>query len=346
MIVPEGKRLILDPRDEYTHPPEPFSNYNESMYFNGFDAENPVGLWVRLGNRPNEGHAEMTVCVYLPDGSVGFMFRRVPITNNDRMNAGGLSFEVVEPFKHLTIAYEGEVLWLKDPAAMMDPARAFKENPKRACRIRLDVHGVSPMHGGEIVEADGSRWDLDPDKEVFRGHTEQHTAVSGELTVGDESWRIDGTGYRDKSWGPRHWQSFYHYKWAPITFGKDFGLLLSLMGNPAGAPIVVGHAFRDGRLIPITDAAVSVDYDARYFQKAIRLRLTTDEEVYDVTAETFSLIPLRHRRTLRDGSTSTARITEGMVRYTCNGRAVWGMSEFLDLLVEGDKPISVALETA
>ena len=29
-----------------------------------------------MGNRPNEGYAEMTVCLYLPDGRVGFMFKR------------------------------------------------------------------------------------------------------------------------------------------------------------------------------------------------------------------------------------------------------------------------------
>ena len=30
-----------------------------------------MGGWVRMGNRPNEGYAEMTVCLYLPDGRVG-----------------------------------------------------------------------------------------------------------------------------------------------------------------------------------------------------------------------------------------------------------------------------------
>ena len=80
----------LLPEDEYTHTPDAASNYNESMYFNVFDAKTKVGGWFRIGNRPNEGYAEMSVCLYLPGGRVGFMFARPKISNNDAMDAGGL----------------------------------------------------------------------------------------------------------------------------------------------------------------------------------------------------------------------------------------------------------------
>ena len=39
------------------------SNFNESRYYNWFDAGIGMGGWVRMGNRPNEGYAEMTVCL-------------------------------------------------------------------------------------------------------------------------------------------------------------------------------------------------------------------------------------------------------------------------------------------
>jgi len=90
-------RIRLDPSDEYMHPgPEP--TFNESMYFNVYDASARVGGFVRVGNRPNEGHAEMTVCLYLPDGRVAFMFQRADIDGNERFDAGGATIEVVEPF--------------------------------------------------------------------------------------------------------------------------------------------------------------------------------------------------------------------------------------------------------
>ena len=103
---------VLRPEDEYTHEPDPVSNYNESMYLNGFDLERELGAWFRIGNRVNEGYAEMTVCIYLPDGRVGFLYGRPEITNNDEMRAGGLEIRVEKPFEHLTINYDGKVCLL------------------------------------------------------------------------------------------------------------------------------------------------------------------------------------------------------------------------------------------
>ena len=60
----------LVPEDDFTHELGPESNFNESMYFNFFDPEQSIGGFVRLGNRANEGQAEMTVCIYLRDGRV------------------------------------------------------------------------------------------------------------------------------------------------------------------------------------------------------------------------------------------------------------------------------------
>ncbi len=66
----------LTPEDDYTHALGPELNFNESMYFNFFDPERSLGGFVRLGNRANEGRAEMTVTLYLPDGRVLFGFER------------------------------------------------------------------------------------------------------------------------------------------------------------------------------------------------------------------------------------------------------------------------------
>ena len=52
MIFPPNTKLRLDPRDEYTHTPEPVPNYNESMYFNAFDMKSGIGSWMRIGMEP------------------------------------------------------------------------------------------------------------------------------------------------------------------------------------------------------------------------------------------------------------------------------------------------------
>ena len=120
--------IKLEPQDEFNHQPDEASNYNESMYFNVFDHNKQMGGWFRLGNRPNEGYAEMTCCIYLPDGRIGFMFGRPEITTNDVFDAGGMKFEVIKPFKSLKVQYKGKILLLDNPKDMLNPSKAFKEN--------------------------------------------------------------------------------------------------------------------------------------------------------------------------------------------------------------------------
>ena len=108
-------RYRLLPEDEYMHETEGASNFNESMYFNFYDSDSRLGGFLRLGNRPNEGHAEQTTCLFLPDGRVGFMFQRPEITSNERFDAGGCSFEVITPFEDLAVRYEGKLVLLERP---------------------------------------------------------------------------------------------------------------------------------------------------------------------------------------------------------------------------------------
>ncbi len=129
MIVPHGMTLKLDPRDEYQHEPEAASNFNESMYFDVFDRRRSIGAWFRIGNRVNEGHAEVTVCVHLSDGRVAFWFARPQIASNASLDAGGFKVSVVEPFKALHIAYEGEVLILDDAKALRDAPLGLQAVP-------------------------------------------------------------------------------------------------------------------------------------------------------------------------------------------------------------------------
>ena len=176
--------VVLDPEDEYTHEPDDAENYNESMYLNAFDLGLQAGGWFRLGNRVNEGYAEMTVCLYLPDGRVGFIYDRPQIDSNDEMRAGGLTISVVEPFEHLTVEYAGQICLLDDPSEMSDPRTAFRNNPMVDCTVSLDYRGVSPMYGGKPQYADGREIEVEAGTSFAKAHYEQHCVVTGTITVG------------------------------------------------------------------------------------------------------------------------------------------------------------------
>jgi len=330
-----GYRFILDPEDEYCHTPDVAKNYNESMYFNVFDPAQKIGGWLRLGNRVNEGYAELSACLYLPDGRVGFMFNRPPIDNNDELNAGGMRVEVIEPFKRLRVTYSGTILLLTNPLEMAHPSRAFKNNPLVDCKVDLDYRGIAPMYGGRPVFEDGSDIPIDPEKSFAKAHYEQHMAAAGSFDIAGEHWEIAGFGLRDKSWGPRYWQNIRWYRWLPMSFGADFGMMISIIGTDDGAARRSGMVLHNGDYVLIKDTRIETAWDENWYQTKLRAWAKTDEREYVVEGKVMSMIPLRNRRKGDDGTDLVTRITEGMTEFTCDGRIGYGMSEYLDQMIDG-----------
>jgi hypothetical protein len=329
-------RVRLDPADEYMHALEEATNFNESMYFNVYDPAAGIGGFFRLGNRANEGYAEMTTCLYLPNGRVGFMFGRPKIESNDAFDGAGMRFNVVKPFEALTVTYEGKVVLLDNPLEMADPSQAFRSNPWESCTVALDYRGVSPMFGGEPVNDDGSEIEQDADTGFARGHYEQHVGARGTIRVGDDEWAIDGFGLRDHSWGPRHWQSPWWYRWLTANFGSDFGFMISIVTSKDGGRRLGGMILENGAYSLIEDVKIDTDWvgDDMYHQR-IHATVRTAEREYEIEGDVMSLIPLRNRRTTPDGEDLVTRISEGMTRWTFEGKEGYGLSEYLDQIVDG-----------
>ena len=210
----------LEPADEYMHELGPEPNFNESMYVNCFDPDQQVGGWFRMGNRANEGNAELTVCLYLPGGRVAFMFKRPSITTNDALDAGGMTWTMVTPFEEMRVDYGGRVVVLDEPTQMANPRQAFADNPHVPCEVHLTFtgQGRASMFGGEPDTPHETTGE-----EFAKGHYEQLVAGRGTIVVGDEAWAITGHGLRDHSWGPRYWQAPFYYRWLTANVSADFG---------------------------------------------------------------------------------------------------------------------------
>lgn len=332
----------LEPADEYMHPLGPEPNFNESMYINVFDPKQRLGGWLRLGNRANERQAEMTVCLYLPDGRVGFMFQRPSISDNEALDAGGLRWDIVKPFEHLRVTYDGKVIVMTDPTAMADPRRAFRDHPMVDCEIKLDFtgQGAKSMFGGEPTERHEK-----PGEEFATGHYEQLIAGKGRMRVGDEEWEVDGFGLRDHSWGPRYWQAPWYYRWLTASFGPDFGFMGSRVARRDGAGTRGGFVWEDGRIHLCDDFEISTETVGgdKYHQTiSATLRSSRSNREWKIAGEVLSLVPLRNRRTDPEGNELFTRISEGMTRWTmADGREGFGMSEYLDQIIDG-QPVGLA----
>jgi hypothetical protein len=328
----------LDPVDEYMHELGPETNFNESMYFNAFDPTINLGGFFRLGNRANEGSGEMTMCLFLPDGRVAFMFRRPKITSNDAFDVAGMRFEVVEPFVELRVSYDGDAVILDDPLQMADPRHAFVSNPHTHCTVRLVYRGCSAMFGGEPDQPVER-----PGEEFARGHYEQLVGATGSVEVGDDRWELRGFGLRDHSWGPRYWQAPWYYRWLTGNVGEDFGFMGSRIARRDG-PGTRGGFIWDGSVMHLCrDFRIRSAWegDARY-HRTVEAELVTDERTWVVRGSVLRLIPLRNRRPDPDGNELVTRISEGLTKWTLeDGRVGYGLSEYLDQIIDGS-PVGLA----
>ncbi|MCC6847206.1 MAG: hypothetical protein IT294_01800 [Deltaproteobacteria bacterium] len=328
--------LVVLPTDDLMHENSGEEAFNESAYYNFFDPGRRVGGFVRLGNRPNEGHAEMTTCFYLPDGRVAFMFRRPEIASNAAHDAGGLRFEVRKPFVEHHVAYRGRACMLRNPLEMADPRAAFAANP--FVPVELDVRwlGLSPVYGGEPRRREEERWvgvrAEKPGQEFARGHLEQHGKAIGTLAIGDERFALDAPGIRDHSWGPRSWQAPKSYRWLTMSFDEDLGAVPSFVAQRDGREIHGGYVFRKGRdndAIVRTEIATEFVGEQRLHDR-IRVRVTTARgEAIEIAGKVLAMIPLRNRR---DGTVT--RIAEGLTEWRWGDRVGYGLAEYLDHLAE------------
>ena len=328
----------MEAQDEYTHTPTAESNFNESVYLNAFDAQGRFGGWMRLGNRVNEGRAELSVCLYLPDGKVACQFGRPPISHNNAHDAGGLRYQVVEPLSKVRMDYTGEVMLLEDGEWMREPRQAFERATRLPCAVSFHHEGCSPVHGGEPRDATtptmyGRNFSL--------GHFNQHTRASGFIQVGDQRLDLAGFGWRDHSWGPRYWTNIYFYRLFIANFGADRGFMILKITDRDGTTRRVGVLQYDGDYEDITDLDLWTEWTEKQDPKALRLGIRTAKRAVQVEGEILSLVPLRNRRE-EDGVALQSRIAEGFTRFRWDDRVGYGMTEYIEVLENG-RPVGYPL---
>jgi hypothetical protein len=315
----------IKPSDDYTHPLGPEKNFNESMYFNFFDTAAGRGGFLRVGNRANEGYAEVTLCLYEPGGPVLFNYKRPEITTNDAYDAGGMRFETLEPLVRHRTTYDGSAVYLATPETMSDPGQAFRDNPHKKVKLELVHEAVAPVYGSTGAD----RVVDDPEKEFAKAHYEQHMHVTGTLDIDGQAAEVDGYGLRDHSWGPRYWQNILSYRWLTCSFGPDLNIMVSEINRTETERTEWGVVIRDSTVEPITKVSIDTTFDSdQPFHRSMVADVTLNSgESIQIEGRVLSLIPLRNRR---EGHVT--HIGEGITEYRCLGKTGLGISEYLDQL--------------
>ncbi|MBB5166383.1 hypothetical protein [Mycobacterium sp. AZCC_0083] len=318
--------MILSATDDYTHPVGPEPNFNESMYFQFHDPATGVGGFLRLAKRPNEGRGERTACLYLPDGSVAFGFARPRVDADDSFRGAGLAVDIVEPFEHLRVTFDGTVNVLPDPAALIDPKQALSSTAVTNCTATLDLRAAAPPYA-ETFDGDGESF--------APHHYEQLTTVSGVLSLGDATIAVNGFGLRDHSWGPRSWQAPYFYRWVHGST-DGLGFMGAYFGDADGSERSGGFVWDGAHLHLCDDIEVSTQRDVESRPQSVTVALAAAQRRWVFRGEVDAVVPLRHRRRDDDGALNATRIAEAATVWTAeDGTTLHGMSEYLDQVHDG-----------
>ena len=164
----------LAPEDDYTHPLGPEPNFNESMYFNFFDRAKALGGFVRLGNRANEGNAEMHG-LPLPAGRPRAVHVQAPADHEQRrLRRRRHAFEVEEPGQRLRTTYDGRCSSSPIRARWPIPARPFARTRKKRIALDLVHEAVGPVYGHAGSKEE--RGEAAPRSSSRKAHYEQHMA--------------------------------------------------------------------------------------------------------------------------------------------------------------------------
>ena len=328
---------LLLPEDEGVHDVGPESNWNESRYIDFFDTESGVGGWLRIGNRPNEGRAEMSVAINLPgeDGgprTTAFYFERAVIEANT-LTSGNQSWDVVEPFEETAVHYHGPLMLLDDPWVLTEPGVAFKTAPRATAHINLKVTSFGL---GSVMGQDQDQHHLIFLPGQANYHYQHLCRCEGTVKVGDRTFQVNGMGGKDHSWGPRNWHAKIYLRWLIGMVDDDFGFMLTRAVGPT-KKTRSGCVWQNGEFFIVDDFEMHNTYaDApNYELLGTEVTIRSGERTWQATGTPQDWVPLRHRQPGPDGKEATLRIVKSAASWVIDGQAGAGIGGFRDLMVDG-----------
>ena len=119
------------------------------------------------------------------------------------------------------------------------------------------------------------------------------------------------------------------------NFGADFGFMASRIARRDSDGFRGGFVWDGEEIVPTRGTTVRTAWmgDESYHcavDVEFRPAVDGDDRTWRVHGEVMSLIPLRNHR-----NGAMTRISEGLTRWTTDDRVGFGLSEYLDQIVDG-----------
>lgn len=291
------------------HPTGAEKEWNESYYFNFYDAEKDICGFMRIGIKPNLDERSMFFFLMLPDGSaVGT--RGVAPVGDRSLSVKGLELVMMEPERRWRLRYDGAM------------SRVGGEG---LVTVSMDLvfDCLAPTYDyRRSVGAEGERIA----RKVASEHLEQFGQVTGPIEIDGHRTTVDGLGERDHSWGVRDWNAPKMWIWLTAEFDKGTALNVTKLFTEEGE-VSAGFVHLDGRTVALVHADVATSLDARGWPRSLEMTLTDRKGgKHLVTAEVMRSVQVPFVG--RDGRSSSL-MHETLARYRWDGRTGYGIAEVL-----------------
>lgn len=307
--------------------------WSESYYFNFIDPKTRVGMFTRMGFRPGSGWADALHVIYLDGKRVAFTYGRRDIGTDlseydGDLAAGDLTLTCVYPHKQWRVTYDGPAQDVPNAEILLERSKSRPQGWFTPARLKMDV--VFDCLTEPHYAASGER-----------GHFEQSGHVTGTISVGDESWQVDGYGVRDKSWGPRDWGAGSRsgdsgakavvpdgpapfVNWFSMNFGDHAAMGGSCFRHADGGIRGEGWMQRDGESIDLKDVVIETGYASdSIIHESVTLTARTEAgEAISISGKVHSVCPTKIP--MPGGATF---VNEGLTEFSWGDRKGFGIAE-------------------
>jgi hypothetical protein len=321
---------VLDERHDFAHPVEGDSAWSESYYFNAYDPVTDTGFFTRIGVRPNEGTMDVGLSLWLPGNDLaqtgGVREQREMVDTG--LSVAGVTYERLDPMRRWRLSADADAV-VRDLSGAREP---------RTVNVALDAtfDALTPAIGTDGQGRSGEGASAATGRSVGKGHLEQAGRWTGHIVADGTRYELgDARGNRDKSWGPRRWGGPQMWRWFSINIddATHFGGIR--IGTELG-DLHRGWAWVDGEHASIREWDVRTELAADGTTHRVSHVRATDRRgrTHELRADLLRVAPHRTEHGER-----VTLLNEGLARWHYDGRAGYGISEYLHQLGADGKPL-------
>ncbi|MGZ4103847.1 MAG: DUF7064 domain-containing protein [Actinomycetota bacterium] len=308
----------IEARDERPHEHGGRAGWSERLSFAFFDSASGFGGIARVEHRPVDKRAEGTLSVFLPGGAIATVFAREPIADAGGSSVARIHLDPHEALARWRIRCKDVALIFPNATAGGLPRTGERTGAAAPIDLELTFATWMPPHG--TIDRQTEVDELNFVRTISTGHFEQAGRFHGKIRIGGTQTAFEGTGVRDKTWGPVDPTAQHSSQWFAAGFGP--ALAFSARTIPMGAKgLRAGWVLRNEGVRSISACHVETEYEGRALRTA-RIALTDESgDRYDVTAESICALPMREGK---------VRITQAMTRFGLGERETLGLSEYVE----------------